>query len=99
MFVLNQIPDWQAPSAPAQYPDLTAVKCVRALGRGIAWHLDFSRHDSDSDISCERFFASDAMCCPIISWPWIAGFTPEAEDFYALGFIFVEIIDQSDKLL
>jgi hypothetical protein len=99
MHTLNKIPDWHAPSPPVKYPDLTVVKSVREFGGGIAWHLDFSRHDIRSGIPCERFFASDADACPIIVWPWVDGFEPRSEDWIALGFTVVEMIaDHSQEI-
>lgn len=79
--------NWRPPAAPAKYPELTAALFVGRFSS--AWHLDFSRTSENSGVG--RFFASDSDCCPDIAWPWVDGFTPQPEDWRAIGFVVIEI--------
>ena len=81
--------EWAAPVAPSRFPDLTAVWLASRYGG--KWHLDFSRTAQDTSLG--RLFASDALACPPIAWPWKAGYQPSEADFIALGFVTLAIED------
>lgn len=75
----NMLAGWASPEAPPRYPDLTVIKL--SLEYGHSWHLDYSREDNG-----DRWYASDAEKCPVISWPWVDGFEPTLSDWKEIGF-------------
>jgi len=86
--------NWLPPAAPANYPDITAVRL--GLQFEDDWYLDFSRLDESSPVG--RFFAGDADCCPLIDWPWVVGFCPQAEDWRAIGFVVLEFPTDEESI-